>query len=106
MAVTTPTGNWAGATTTRAKVSAATRKTAPETALKGISWRWSGPDTSLTAWGTIRPTNPIRPLRLTAKAVTAAAAANAMVRVRETFMPMLFASSWPKLRTFRSALMK
>jgi len=73
MAVTTPTGNSAEEIMTRAKVSDATRNIAPKMALSGSNWRWSGPNTSLTACGTTSPTNPISPLRLTAVAVIAAA---------------------------------
>ena len=100
IAVTTPTGNCAGATMIRAKVSAVTRNPAPKIALSGTSWRWSGPNLSLTACGIISPTKPTRPLKLTATAVMKAAVVKAIVFVFAVFIPMLLASSSPKLIAF------
>ena len=78
----------------RASVSATIRKIAPIIPLSGSNWRWSGPNTSLTPCGTTSPTNPINPLRLTARAVipaefypnTASSADVESIGVKATFV--------------------
>ena len=74
-AVITPMGSSAGAMTVRATRSARIRKAAPPTRLSGTSSRWLGPATSRMVWGTMMPTNPIRPETATAAAVARVAAA-------------------------------
>jgi hypothetical protein len=69
-AVMTPTGNSLGEMIVLATVSAAIRKTAPPKAETGIKRRWSEPRTILPRWGTIRPTNPIRPEKETTRPIT------------------------------------
>src|SRR5690606_13502745 len=61
-----PTGNWVGATTVRASVSASTTRLPPPTTQAGSRPRWSLPSTRRSECGTIRPTNPTAPAVVTA----------------------------------------
>src|SRR6266545_4675135 len=71
--VSTPTESSAGATTVRARVSAARRKAPPPRSAAGTSTRLSGPKSIRNTWGTMRPTKPMGPTNATTVPVSSAA---------------------------------
>ena len=76
MAVTAPTGNWMGAATLRATVSAMMRNNPPIKVDAGISHRWSGPQIRRQICGTVIPTKLMHPASETVTAVRMADKAN------------------------------
>ena len=75
---------------------------APVSAEAGSSRRWSGPNTSRAACGTIRPTKPIGPVTETTAAVSREASRRPMPRAVSTDTPSERAASSPAESRFRS----
>src|SRR5688500_4071163 len=100
-AVMTPIGISAGATAVRARRSTRMRNEAPKRTESGNTWRYEVPASSLIAWGTMIPTNPIKPATDTAAAVASDAATTTTTRSRPTFRPRLSASRSPTSITSR-----
>jgi len=101
-AVTTPTGSSDGAKTSRAMRSEISRNNPPARAECRKSRRWSGPIISLTACGTISPTNPIIPATETEKEASQVARIRKTLRTVLTGQPSDRAVSSPRLSKFIS----
>src|SRR5919108_2067192 len=101
-AVITPIGISAGATAVRAPTSTRIRNEAPNRTDSGRTCRDEPPARRRTVWGTMIPTNPIRPATDTAAAVASDAATTTTSRSLATWRPRLSASSSPTSTTSRS----
>ena len=84
----------------RAKVSAPTNKTAPNTTDAGNKYSKSEPTTSRIKCGTMRPTKPSKPATLTEAAAKMAAKSTKMMRVFFKLMPRDKATSSPICKAF------
>src|SRR5690606_38645774 len=94
-AVTTPTGSSAGAAIVLAMVSATRRNAPPAKIDAGSRSRWSLPQRSRIAWGTISPTKPITPATATAAPTRNDATRKAVTLTRSTGAPRKSAGSSP-----------
>src|SRR5882724_166207 len=101
-AVITPTGNSAGAITTRAPASQRARKAPPPRRQAGARAKWSCPAARRSMWGTMRPTKPIGPTMATMAPIIAEVTRRTSRRSRPRSTPRLAASSSPVRRRFRS----
>ena len=99
-----PTGSSRGRNSSRAARSQTVTKAAPHRAHRGSSFLHSLPANRRTAWGTISPTKPSSPAKLTAPPQSTAASPRNTVRIRPAFRPRLRAVSSPRESTSSSLL--